>query len=125
MVLVVLITVRAHEIAKFRAYERQAALVMAKHGGELERCIEVPSESGDGTLREVHIVSFPDESAYQAYQVDPDLAPWRSLREASVISTQILKGSEGPDYSPAPDGPEDRPRHDAEDKGDTDQAGET
>ena len=109
MVLVVLITVRAQEIDKFRAYERQAALIMTRHGGELERAIEVPSEADDGTLREVHIVSFPDETAYQAYLVDPDLAPWRSLRDASVISTQVLKGSEGPDYTPAPDDPTPAP----------------
>lgn len=102
MVLVVLLTVRAEAVEKFRAYERQAALVMAKHGGAIERAVEIPSETEGGPYREVHILTFPDEAAYQAYAVDPDMAEWRSLREASVLKTEIMKGSEGPDYSSAP-----------------------
>lgn len=99
MVLVVLLSVRPSEIEKFRAYEHQAALVMAKHGGAIEKVVEIPVENDNDPHREVHIVSFPDESAYQAYTVDPDMANWRSLRDDSVIKTEILKGNVGPDYS--------------------------
>jgi uncharacterized protein (DUF1330 family) len=101
MVLVALLTVRPDQIDKFRAYERQAAAVMAKHGGSIERAVEIPSEREGDPYREVHVISFPDEISYQAYTVDPDMANWRALREASVIRTEIMKGSEGPDYTPA------------------------
>ena len=100
MVLVVLLTVRPDQIDKFRAYERQAALVMARHGGGIERVVEIPSDNEGDPYREVHIVSFPDEAAYQAYTIDPDMANWRALRDASVIRTEIMKGEEGPDYAP-------------------------
>lgn len=102
MVLVVLLSVRADEIGKFRAYERQAALVMAKHGGAIERAVEIPPEKEGDPHREVHVVSFPDEAAYQAYSVDPDMANWRPLRDASVIKTEVMKGNDGPDYSAVP-----------------------
>jgi antibiotic biosynthesis monooxygenase (ABM) superfamily enzyme len=101
LVLVVLLTVRPDRLDTFRAYERQAAAVMARHGGGIERAIEIPSEREGDPYREVHIVSFPDESAYQAYSVDPDMAAWRALRDECVIRTEIMKGEEGPDYSPA------------------------
>lgn len=101
MVLVLLLTVRPDRLDTFRAYERQAAAVMARHGGGIERVVEIPSEEEGGPYREVHIVTFPDEAAYQAYSADPDMANWRPLREASVIRTEIMKGEEGPDYSPA------------------------
>lgn len=93
MVLVALLTVRADAIDKFRAYERQAALVMAKHGGAIERAVEIPSEKEGDPYREVHILSFPDEAAYQAYSADPDMAAWRYLRDASVIKTEVMRGN--------------------------------
>jgi uncharacterized protein (DUF1330 family) len=99
MVLVVLLTVKPSELEKFRAYEHQAALVMAKHGGSIEKVVEIPVESDLDPHREVHIVSFPDEASYQAYSIDPDMAAWRAFRDASVIKTEILKGNEGPDYT--------------------------
>lgn len=101
MVIVVLLSVRPDQIDTFRAYERQAAAVMARHGGGIERVIEIPPENEGGPYREVHIVSFPDETAYQAYSMDPDMANWRALRDASVIRAEILKGEDGPDYAPA------------------------
>lgn len=101
MVLVVLLTVRPDQVHKFRAYERQAAAVMARHGGGIERAVEIPPDQPGQPYREVHIVSFPDESSYQAYAVDPDMAAWRDLRDESVIRTEVMKGEEGPDYSPA------------------------
>lgn len=99
MVLVVLITIKNGALEKFRAYERQAALVMAKHGGAIEKAVEIPAEREGDPYREVHIVAFPDEAAYQAYTVDPDMANWRPLRDASVLRTEIMKGNEGPDYA--------------------------
>lgn len=98
MILVAMLTVRPEELKTFRAYEHQAALVMAKHGGAIERVVEIPAEKDGDPHREVHIVTFPDEGAYEAYRVDPDMANFRAMREASVIKSDLLSGHEGPDY---------------------------
>jgi antibiotic biosynthesis monooxygenase (ABM) superfamily enzyme len=98
-VLVAVITIRAAELEAFRAFEWHAARVMAKHGGRIERTVVIP---GDGeTLREVHVVRFPDDAALAAYRADADLGPAMDLRERSVVATELLMGEDGPDYSAA------------------------
>lgn len=98
-VLVAVITIRAAELDAFRAFERHAAAVMARHGGRIERVVVIP---GDGeTLREVHVVRFPDDAALRAYRADPDLGPAMGLRGRSVLATDLMLGEDGPDYSAA------------------------
>jgi hypothetical protein len=58
-------------------------------------------DAGDAAfVREVHLVTFPNEQALAAYQADPALRALAPLREASVVRTEILTGEEGPDYGP-------------------------
>ena len=99
VVLVATITVRRAELEAFRAFERHAARVMASHGGRIERAIVVQGEGE--TLREVHLVRFPDEAAFAAYRDDPELASALPLRDRSVVATEVLRGEDGPDYSAA------------------------
>jgi hypothetical protein len=86
MTLVVILTVRSEAVERFRAFERRAAAVMARHGGAIERTVVVPPARPGDCLREVHVVTFPGE-----------IAP---LRDESVVGTEVLVGEDGPDYGP-------------------------
>jgi uncharacterized protein (DUF1330 family) len=101
MTLVVIITVRREAIEDFRAFERHAARVMAGHGGRIERSVVIEAEGASPLVREVHVVTFPDAAALAAYRGDPRRAEAVHLRDASVVSTEILVGEDGPDYGGA------------------------
>jgi uncharacterized protein (DUF1330 family) len=98
MTLVAIISVRTDALDRFRAFERHAATVMARHGGRIERTVVVSAESSPGLVKEVHIVTFPDEQAFLAYRADPRLRELAQLRDESVVHTEVLVGEEGPDY---------------------------
>jgi hypothetical protein len=100
--LVVILTVRCDALDAFRAYERRAAAVMARYGGAIERTVVTAPDGGGLTLKEIHLVTFPDEQAFSAYRGDAELGEVAHLRSASVVHTEILRGEEGPDYHVAP-----------------------
>lgn len=102
MTLVVILTVRSEALDMFRAFEAKAAVVMARYGGAIERTVVIPSEGAGDLLKEVHIVTFPDERALSAYQADARLQEVAHLRAASVVRTEVLIGEDGPVYSAAP-----------------------
>ncbi|MDB5036086.1 MAG: hypothetical protein JWQ98_3327 [Chlorobi bacterium] len=99
VILVAILTVRRSHLDEFRAFERLAAGVMAKYGGAIERTVVADNPDDDGTVKEIHIVAFPDAGRLAMYRRDDELAPFLHLRAASVISTEILAGTDGPDYS--------------------------
>jgi uncharacterized protein (DUF1330 family) len=92
---VAILTVRRDALGTFRAFERHAAAVMAAHGGRIERTVVVAAAAPD-LVREVHVVTFPDERAFRAYRADARLAEMAHLREASVVHTELLVGEDGP-----------------------------
>jgi uncharacterized protein (DUF1330 family) len=98
MTLVVILTVRREALEKFRAFERRAAAVMAKHGGAIERTVVITPQNAEDFVKEIHIVTFPDEQAFLAYRQDTDLTAVASLRAESVIHTELMIGEDGPDY---------------------------
>ena len=87
MTLVVILTVRADAVPAFREYERAAAAIMTKHGGAIERVVEVPPAAAGAPLIEIHVVTFPGEAAFAAYRADPDL---RALTPARAITRRRL-----------------------------------
>jgi uncharacterized protein (DUF1330 family) len=103
LILVVLLTLRRDEREAFQAFERAAAAVMARHGGAIERTVAAIDgpEGTDGPAleREVHLVRFPDAAAYAAYRSDPALQALAPLRERAIVATEILVGTDGPDYA--------------------------
>jgi hypothetical protein len=99
MTLVAILTVRRAALDDFRAFERHAASVMAHHGGRIERTVVVPLAGAPELLKEVHLVTFPDAGAFQAYRADPRRDALAHLRDASVVATEILAGEDGPSYS--------------------------
>lgn len=102
-VLVAIMTVRRSELEAFRAFETIAARVMARHRGAIERTVVAPGID-DATLREVHVVTFPDDASLAAYRADAALAAARDLRDRSVVSTELLLGEDGPTYDLSPAG---------------------
>ena len=84
-ILVVTLTIRPGREAEFAAYERQAAAIMARQGGRIERAIRAGAQ-------EIHIVSFPSEARFDAYRHDPDLPAIAALRESAISHTQIVRG---------------------------------
>lgn len=98
MTLVAILTVRTDAADRFHAFEKVAARVMARYGGAIERTVVVRDLDSDDRFREIHIVTFPDRDAFDAYRRDAELAAAAHLREESVIATEILIGEEGPAY---------------------------
>ena len=98
MTLVVILTVRREALEQFRTFERRAAAVMAKYGGAIERTVVITPQNTEDVLKEIHIVTFPDEQAFLAYRQDADLAAVASLRVESVVHTELMIGEDGPDY---------------------------
>jgi uncharacterized protein (DUF1330 family) len=96
MVLVAILTVRKDAIEEFRAYETQAARIMKEHGGRIERVI-VAADTAE-TIKEIHVVTFPDDAAFKAYRQSPQLAGLAPLRDASIVGTDIHIGADGPAY---------------------------
>lgn len=91
--LIALITINRAQLAAFRAFENHAARTMRKHGGEIERAYELVGD--DTTLRELHVVRFPDDGAFAAYRADPEIT---TRERAGVIATEIWPAIELPSY---------------------------
>jgi predicted N-acetyltransferase YhbS/uncharacterized protein (DUF1330 family) len=98
MTLVVILTVKQNALEAFRAFERHAATVMAAHGGRIERTVVVSPADTPEFVKEIHVVTFPDEPAFRDYRSDARLARVAHLREASVVHTDVLVGEDGPRY---------------------------
>ena len=92
LILVVTLTVRREAAAEFEDFERQAAGIMGRYGGKIEREIRLAGDERADTFRDVHIVSFPDAASFEAYRQDAGLAALSTLRERAVVSTEILIG---------------------------------
>lgn len=98
LTLIVTLTVARTELDGFRRYEHAAAAILRKYGGAIERVIEGRAEPHASELTEVHLVSFPNEAAFDAYRGDPELGALSALRERSILRTQILFGADRPPY---------------------------
>ena len=99
MTLVAILTVRREAIDNFRAYEAHAAQVMKKHGGRFERTVVVVPEGSPELMKEIHVVTFPNEQAFAAYRKDERLTEFAHLRDESVVHTELFVGEDGPSYA--------------------------
>ncbi len=94
---VVSLWVHPGQEAAFEAFEREAARIMARHGGRIDSAVRTgvagtgAGGAGDSPF-EVHIVSFPDRAAADSFAADPETVELR-LRRAEIISrTEVLDG---------------------------------
>src|SRR5688500_14413671 len=98
VVIVAILTPHRDSMELFREYETKAAVIIARHGGVIERTVvEEPSEA-ETPIREIHVITFPDLKAFHSYRADVDLASLAGMRRASIAHTELLIGRDGPDY---------------------------
>ena len=84
--------------AAFEAFERDAARIMARHGGRIDSAVRV---DGGGDLPfEVHVVSFPGPGEADSYAADPETLSLRTRRAAIIARTESLEGREAGPYQP-------------------------
>jgi uncharacterized protein (DUF1330 family) len=98
MTLVAILTMRRQAEALFRDYETAAAAIMARHGGAIERVVSVSAPADDSTFVEIHLVTFPDAAAFEAYRNDPDLAALGEQRSRAIVATELFNGDDHPPY---------------------------
>ena len=91
LILVVTLTVSQNAMEDFERYEACAAAIMTKHAGSLERIIRLADDRTD-VFREVHIASFRDEASFDSYRRDPELEALKTLRDRTILRTQIDQG---------------------------------
>ena len=99
VILLVSLFIHAGREAEFRQFETEAARIMKRYGGQIERVIRptVCAQSG-GTPYEIHLVSFPSMKQFDAYKGDTELAKLAPLRQAAIARTEIIIGEEGEPY---------------------------
>ena len=85
LTLTLIARIPAAGVEAFRGYEAGVIPLMPRNGGVLERRLR----SGDGLI-EVHVVSFPDAAAFEAYRADPDRAAFAPLLAESGAELELL-----------------------------------
>lgn len=86
--------------AAFEAFEKDAARLMARHGGRIDRAIRIDQPvggAGDAPF-EVHFVSFPDAPSFDAYASDPETLALRPRRNLIISRTLSFSGHEAGPY---------------------------
>lgn len=102
LTLVVVLHVDAGRENAFERFEMAAAAIMRRHGGVIERRIAVEPGAGASHPREVHIVTFPDRTAYDRYRADPALQPLAALRADAIRETVVWFGTDRAPFAPQP-----------------------
>ena len=86
----------------FDTFEREAARIMARHGGRIDNAVRlnVPKVAGqaDELPYELHIVGFPDQAAYDSYLADSETAALRERRGLIISRTELMSGHEAGPY---------------------------
>lgn len=94
--LVVSLWIHPGQEGPFEAYEREAARIMARHGGRIDSAVRIDPaatpEPGAAPPFEVHVVSFPDITAADSYASDPETAGMRLKRPSIIARTELLAG---------------------------------
>ncbi len=99
VVLVVSLFIHSGRETEFSQFETEAARIMKRYGGQIERVIRPTASMPSGTVpHEIHLVSFPSTERFEAYRGDADLAQLASLRQAAIARTEIVFGEEGDPY---------------------------
>ena len=99
VIVIVNLYVRRGREAEFRRFETDAARIMGKHGGRIERVIRPERSAPEGQVPdEIHIVFFPNAESFEAYRSDGDLAALAGLRETAIERTEVLIGREAEGY---------------------------
>ena len=93
LTIVALLHLQAGKNDEFDDFEARAATVMARHGGRIERRIRL-RDTDPSAPDEVHVVTVPDQRAFEAYRSDPETRAAAALRATLVRETVIWFGAE-------------------------------
>jgi len=80
--------------AEFEQFETAAESIMQRYGGRLERRIGFPTNADSAQPHEVHLVTFPDQQAFDRYRADADLQALAELRARTIRQTTAWVGSD-------------------------------
>lgn len=83
--------------AAFEVFEREAARIMARHSGRIDRAIRITEQGADAPF-EVRLVSFPDRAAADSCAGDPETVELRKNRPEIIARTEVLCGQEAGPY---------------------------
>ena len=99
IVLLVELFVHPGRVAEFRRFETEAARIMRRRCGRIERVIRPTDPArGDALPHEIHLVSFPSAAGLEAYRTDPKLRALAPLRESAIARTEVTVGTDGEPY---------------------------
>jgi antibiotic biosynthesis monooxygenase (ABM) superfamily enzyme len=96
--LVVALFICPNRHADFESFETQAAEIMSRVGGRIERRIACSTEDDPSEPDEVHIVTFPDLDSYNRYRVSAELQALASLRASAIRKTVVWRGVDLPSF---------------------------
>jgi uncharacterized protein (DUF1330 family) len=96
--LVVALFIYPERRTEFESFETQAAEIMSRFGGKIERRIGCSNKDDASALDEVHLVTFPDEDSYDRYRESPEIKALASLRAVAVRKTVVWRGTELPAF---------------------------
>jgi uncharacterized protein (DUF1330 family) len=82
----------------FERFETMAFSIMVRHGGSLSRRLAISDRASADAPSELHVVTFPDRAAYEAYRSDPELAAIAALRSRGIVRTVIWEGMDLPRF---------------------------
>jgi uncharacterized protein (DUF1330 family) len=95
IILVVQLFIQVNKEIEFQQFEREAAQIMQKYHGQIEKVIRPISTGQRNELPyKVHIVWFPSIEQFESYRKDPDLAKLADLRQSAISRTEITIGQE-------------------------------
>ena len=93
--LIVSLWLKNNNVVAFEAFEYQASMEMAKYDGRIERAIRIAGAGNDNDKPfEVHLVSFPNESAFQEYRQSPESQKLAGARATIFAKTVTHTGNE-------------------------------
>jgi len=94
--LVIALFVHPNRNAEFESFETQAAEIMSRVGGRIERRIACSAKDDPSAPDEVHVVTFPDVNSYNRYRESSEIKALASLRAVAIRKTVVWRGTELP-----------------------------
>jgi hypothetical protein len=99
IVLLVQLFIHPGRAPELRRFETEAARIMRRHGGRIDRVIRPTGPARTDRLpHEVHVVSFTSAAGFAAYRADPELKALGALRDSAIARTEVLVGTDGEPY---------------------------
>lgn len=103
IVLLVELFVHPGRATEFRRFETEAARIMRRHGGRIDRVIQPTSPAHGAELpHEIHLLSFASAAGLESYRADPELLALAPLRESAIARTVVTAGIDGQPYPGGP-----------------------